>query len=149
MSAPGGWNVVEMNTVTSPAGQPVDWSMSLQGNGLASSGLVQIRLATSDGFKIDWNTTIEVLSTASPRLIFDQVYLPDGSSSSGILGAGPHPVGDPGFDLHWMVWNEGSEYGGRLQICHQIKDGHQLLITVLIVPRRIRYHRVPSGDSRR
>ena len=108
MSAPGGWNVVEMNPLTAPAGQSVDWSMSLQGNGLASSGLVQIRLATSDGFKIDWNTSIEVLSAASPRLLFDQVYLPDGSSSSEILGAGPHPVGDPGFDLHWMVWNEGS-----------------------------------------
>ena len=108
MSAPGGWNVVEMNPVTAPAGQSVDWSMSLQGNGLASSGLVEIRLATSDGFKIDWNTSIEVLSAASPRLLFNQVYLPDGSSSSEILGAGPHPVGDPGFDLHWMVWNEGS-----------------------------------------
>ena len=108
MTAPGGWNVVEMNPLTAPAGQSVDWSMSLQGNGLASSGLVQIRLATSDGFKIDWNTSIEVLSAASPRLLFDQVYLPDGSSSSEILGAGPHPVGEPGFDLHWMVWNEGS-----------------------------------------
>ena len=116
MSAPGGWNVVEMNSVTAPAGQSVDWSMSLQGNGLASSGLVEIRLATSDGFKIDWNTSIEVLSAASPRLLFNQVYLPDGSSSSEILGAGPHPVGDPGFDLHWMVWNEGSGVWSRLPI---------------------------------
>ena len=116
MSVPGGWNVVDMNPVTAPAGQSVDWSMSMQGNGLASSGLVQIRLATSDGFKIDWNASIEVLSAASPRLLFDQVYLPDGSSSGEILGAGPHPVGDPGFDLHWMVWNEGS--GVWLSLIH-------------------------------
>ena len=108
MSAPGGWNVVEMLPLTAPSGQTVDWSMTLQGNGLAASGLVQIRLATSDGFKIDWNTTIEVLSAASPRLVFNQVYLPDGSSSDEILGAGPHPVGNPGFDLHWAVLNEGS-----------------------------------------
>ena len=108
MSSPGGWNVVEIDPLTVPAGQSVNWIMILQGNGLATGGLIQIRMATPDGFKIDWNTTIEVLSAASPRLSFDQIYLPDGSSSDEILGVGEHPVGGPGFDLHWMVWNEGA-----------------------------------------
>ena len=108
MSSPGGWNVVEIDPLTVPAGQSVNWIMILQGNGLATGGLIQIRMATPDGFKIDWNTTIEVLSAASPRLSFHQIYLPDGSSSDEILGVGEHPVGGPGFDLHWMVWNEGA-----------------------------------------
>tara|TARA_B100001175_G_scaffold317929_1_gene337728 strand:+ start:5058 stop:9542 length:4485 start_codon:yes stop_codon:yes gene_type:complete len=109
MTVPGGWNVVgPLSAVTVPAGQTVLWSMELQGNGIATSGLIEIRLATSDGFRIDWNTTIEVLSAASPQLMFNQVFLPDGSSSDEILGVGSHPVGEPGFDLHWMVWNEGS-----------------------------------------
>ena len=108
MSSPGGWNTVQIDSLTVPAGQSVDWALTLQGNGLATSGLIQVRLATPDGFKIDWNTTIEVLSAASPQLSFHQIYLPDGSSSDEILGVGEHPVGSPGFDLHWMVWNEGA-----------------------------------------
>ena len=108
MASPGGWNVVEIDPLTVPAGQSVNWAMILQGNGLATGGLIQVRMATPDGFKIDWNTTVEVLSAASPRLSFHQIYLPDGSSSDEILGVGEHPVGDPGFDLHWTVWNEGA-----------------------------------------
>ena len=94
MASPGGWNVVEIDPLTVPAGQSVNWVMILQGNGLATGGLIQVRMATPDGFKIDWNTTVEVLSAASPRLSFHQIYLPDGSSSDEILGVGEHPVGD-------------------------------------------------------
>ena len=108
LASPGGWNVVESNSFVVPAGQSVDWALFLQGNGLATSGPIQVRLASPDGFNIDWNTTIEVLSAASPRLSFHQIYLPDGSSSDEILGVGSHPIGSPGFDLHWMVWNEGA-----------------------------------------
>ncbi len=109
MAIPGGWAVSgALSTITVPAGQTESWTMSIQGNGVAVSGLLELRFATEDGFKIDWNRTLDVLSAASPRISFHQIDLPDGTSSDTILGVPAHPVGSPGFDLTWMVWNEGS-----------------------------------------
>ena len=109
MSIPGGWSVSgTLSAITVPAGQTADWTMSIQGNGVAVSGLLEMRFATEDGFRIDWNRTLDVLSAASPRISFHQIDLPDGTSSDTILGVPDHPVGPPGFDLTWMVWNEGS-----------------------------------------
>ncbi|MBL11883.1 MAG: hypothetical protein CMB46_03630 [Euryarchaeota archaeon] len=109
MTIPGGWAVSgSLSTITVPAGQTEAWTMSIQGNGVAVSGLLELRFATEDGFKIDWNRTLDVLSAASPRISFHQIDLPDGTSSDTILGVPAHPVGSPGFDLTWMVWNEGS-----------------------------------------
>jgi hypothetical protein len=109
MTIPGGWAISgSLSTITVPAGQTEAWTMSIQGNGVAVSGLLELRFATEDGFKIDWNRTLDVLSAASPRISFHQIDLPDGTSSDTILGVPAHPVGPPGFDLTWMVWNEGS-----------------------------------------
>ena len=48
------------------------------------------------------------LSGAIPTLDFHMVALPDGTVADHPLGVGAHPVGDPGFDLAWMVTNQGS-----------------------------------------
>ena len=78
-----------------------------QGNGRATSGDFKLRFATDDGFSLDWNRTIDVLSAAIPSLAFHQVVLADGTTSPTPLGVGAHPVGT-GFDLAWEVENEGT-----------------------------------------
>jgi hypothetical protein len=67
-----------------------------------------LRFVTEDGFTIDWNRTIDVLSGAIPRIEFYQVALPDGTSASTPLGVDAHPVGGIGFDLLWKVSNDGT-----------------------------------------
>lgn len=109
LSIPGGWTVDGgLNQFVVPSGEIFDWQFSIEGNGLASSGELKIRLATPDGFTIDWSRTIDVRSGAMPRLEFYQVALPDGTNSDSPLGAGAHPVGPPGFDLGWIIHNDGS-----------------------------------------
>ena len=79
----------------------------MQGNGRATSGDFKLRFATDDGFSLDWNRTIDVLSAAIPSLAFHEVVLADGTTSQTPLGVGAHPVGT-GFDLAWEVENEGT-----------------------------------------
>jgi len=105
---PSGWSIAGgMQTLNAPAGESTTWSVTLQGNGLATSGDFKLRFATEDGFSIDWNRTIDVLSAAVPSLAFNQVVLADGTSSNTPLGVGAHPVGTS-FDLAWKVENEGT-----------------------------------------
>ena len=106
---PGGWTVSGgLDSISIPAGETGVWSASLQGNGVAVSGDLELRFATSDGFYVDWNRTLNVLSGAIPTLDFHMVALPDGTVADHPLGVGAHPVGDPGFDLAWTVTNQGS-----------------------------------------
>ena len=105
---PSGWSIVGgLNTLEAQAGETTSWSVTLKGNGLATSGDFKLRFATDDGFSIDWNRTIDVLSAAVPSLAFHQVVLADGTTSSSPLGVGAHPVGIS-FDLSWKVENEGT-----------------------------------------
>ena len=107
-SIPSGWSIVGgLNTLEAPAGETTTWSVTLQGNGRATSGDFKLRFATDDGFSLDWNRTIDVLSAAIPSLAFHQVVLADGTTSPTPLGVGAHPVGT-GFDLAWEVENEGT-----------------------------------------
>jgi uncharacterized membrane protein len=106
---PGGWSVSGgLDTISIPAGESAVWSVALQGNGVAVSGNLELRFATDDGFYVDWNRTLNVLSGAIPSLNFHLVALPDGATSDYPLGVGAHPVGEPGFDLAWTVTNQGS-----------------------------------------
>ena len=106
---PGGWSVSGgLDTISIPAGESGVWSVTLQGNGVAVSGDLELRFATDDGFYVDWNRTLNVLSGAIPTLSFHMVALPDGTVSDYPLGVGSHPVGEPGFDLAWTVTNQGS-----------------------------------------
>ena len=106
---PGGWTVSGgLDSISIPAGQSGIWSVSLQGNGVAVSGNLELRFTTDDGFYVDWNRTLNVLSGAIPTLDFHMVALPDGTVADHPLGVGTHPVGDPGFDLAWTVTNQGS-----------------------------------------
>jgi len=106
---PGGWTVSGgLDTISIPAGESGVWSVALQGNGVAISGDLELRFATDDGFYVDWNRTLNVLSGAIPSLSFHMVALPDGTVSDYPLGVGSHPVGEPGFDLAWTVTNQGS-----------------------------------------
>lgn len=105
---PSGWSVVGgLDTLQAPAGETTRWSVILEGNGRATSGDFKLRFATTDGFFVDWNRTIDVQSAAIPSLAFHQIVLADGSSSDNPLGVGAHPVGN-GFDLAWEVENEGT-----------------------------------------
>ena len=108
-SIPGGWAVLGgLNPAHIPAGETAVWSISLQGNGVAVSGDLELRFATEDGYYVDWNRTLDVLSGAMPTLDFHLVALPDGTTADYPLGVPAHPVGAPGFDLGWTVTNEGS-----------------------------------------
>ena len=46
-------------------GSNVQWSFSIQGNGLAASGLVEVRFLVEDGDFFDWNTTVDSISGPS------------------------------------------------------------------------------------
>ena len=128
MSSPGGWNVVEIDPLTVPAGQSVNWIMILQGNGLATGGLIQIRMATPDGFKIDWNTTIEVLSAplqSFPSIKYtSQMDLPPTKSWEW------ENIPLVALDLTYTGWSGMRElgYGGQQQRCNfQTKIGHMIV----------------------
>ncbi len=95
-SLPGGWNIQGgLSEVTVPMGSSVQWSFSIQGNGLAASGMVEIRFLIEDGTYFDWNTSLEAISGAIPEVSFHEVVFVDGTninSSSSPLGLGAHPV---------------------------------------------------------
>ena len=106
---PGGWTIPGgLDNASIQRGSSTEWSFSIQGNGLASGGLVEIRFLTDDGFSVDWNRTLQVISSAVPRISFYEVSFTNGSSSDTPLGSGAHPVGAPGFDMAWKVTNDGS-----------------------------------------
>ena len=109
LGIPGGWTVLEpLQPLTLPTSSTTQWSVTLQGNGLAESGLFQLRFTTADGeFYIDWNRSIDVLSAAIPIINFYQVSLATGETSDSVLGLGQHPVGEP-FDISWIVENQGA-----------------------------------------
>jgi len=109
LSKPNGWSITgSQNLFIVPSGGQFDLPISITGNGLAKSGELKLRFVTDDGFTIDWNRSIDVLSGAIPRIEFYQVALPDGTSSDTPLGVDAHPVGGIGFDLLWKVTNEGT-----------------------------------------
>ncbi len=108
-SIPGGWSVTDgLDSIAVAAGESTTVQLSLEGNGAAVSGELEIRFATEDGFSFDWNRTLNVLSGAIPVLEFYQIALPDGTSANHPLGIPSHPVGGLGFDLAWTVTNTGS-----------------------------------------
>ena len=110
-SIPGGWSIQGgLEQVTIPMGSSVDWSFSIQGNGLAASGLVAIRFLVDEGEFFDWNTSIESISGAVPEISFNEVVFVNGTnveSSPNPLGLGPHPVGRP-FEMGWRLDNSGT-----------------------------------------
>ena len=111
-SLPGGWAVQGgLDEVLVSRGTSSEWSFSIQGNGLAVGGLVEIRFLVEDGDFFDWNTTLDVVSGAIPSVSFKQVVFINGSSfeaSDQPLGLGAHPVGLPGFEMGWTVVNDGT-----------------------------------------
>jgi hypothetical protein len=109
LSTPNGWSLSgTQNSFTVISGEQFILPISLNGNGLAKSGELNIRFVTDDGFTIDWNRTIDVISGAIPTINFFQVALPDGTSANTPLGVDSHPVGGIGFDLLWQVSNSGT-----------------------------------------
>ena len=55
-SIPGGWEVLGgLYPASIPAGETAVWPVSLQGNGVAVSGDLELRFATEDGYYVDWN----------------------------------------------------------------------------------------------
>jgi len=109
LSTPNGWSLTgTQNSFTVISGEEFILPLSLNGNGLAKSGDLKIRFVTDDGFTIDWNRTIDVISGAIPNIDFFQVALPDGTSANTPLGVDAHPVGGIGFDLLWQVSNSGT-----------------------------------------
>jgi subtilisin family serine protease/uncharacterized membrane protein len=105
---PGGWSLVSsLQPVIIDAGSNAEWTVTLQGNGRAVSGDFGLSFISDDGFTIDWNRTLDVLSAAIPSIAFHQVAFSDGSTSDSPLGLGSHPVSQP-FDLSWLVENEGT-----------------------------------------
>ena len=110
-SLPGGWTIQGgLSQITIPMGSNVQWSFSIQGNGLAASGLVEVRFLVEDGDFFDWNTTVDSISGAIPVLSFHEVVFVEGTtieSSTTPLGLGAHPVGTP-FDMGWKLENTGT-----------------------------------------
>tara|TARA_B100000686_G_scaffold281016_1_gene302491 strand:+ start:2151 stop:6644 length:4494 start_codon:yes stop_codon:yes gene_type:complete len=110
-SLPGGWSIQGgLDKVTIPRGSSIAWSFSIQGNGLAASGPVEIRFLVEGGTFFDWNTNLEAVSGAIASVSFHEVVLINGSnfeSSSTPLGLGAHPVGQA-FDLGWELDNDGT-----------------------------------------
>ena len=105
---PGGWSLVSsLQPVIIDAGSNAEWTVNLQGNGRAVSGDFGLSFISDDGFTIDWNRSLDVLSAAIPSIAFHQVAFSDGSTSDSPLGLGSHPVNQP-FDLSWLVENEGT-----------------------------------------
>jgi hypothetical protein len=91
-------------------GSSVEWSFSIQGNGLAASGVVEIRFLIEDGAFFDWNTSLEAISGAIPEVSFHEVVFVEGTninSSANPLGLGPHPVNNA-FDMGWKIENAGT-----------------------------------------
>jgi len=107
-SLPGGWTIYGLNEFTTLQGQTSQFTISISGNGKASSGILEIRFISDDGFSIDWNRTLDVISGALPIIDFYQVAIPNGPTSDNILSIDSYPVGSPGFDLGWTITNNGS-----------------------------------------
>ncbi len=111
-SLPGGWSITSgMGNVSIDRGGSTQWSFTIQGNGRAEGGSVEIRFLNDDGSFFDWNTTLQAVSTAAPSISFHAVVFVNGTSvetSNSPLGLGAHPVGAPGFDMGWNVTNDGS-----------------------------------------
>jgi len=108
---PGGWTIQGgLSEVTVPMGSSVQWSFSIQGNGLAASGVVEIRFLIEDGTFFDWNTSLEAISGAVPEVSFHEVVFVEGTninSSTSPLGLGAHPVNNA-FDMGWKIENAGT-----------------------------------------
>ena len=105
---PGGWTLSNLEEISIERGQNSQWSISITGNGKASSGILEIRFITDYGYSIDWNITLDVISGAVPVVDFYQVDIPNGQTADTPLGVDSYPVGEPGFDLGWSVRNDGT-----------------------------------------
>jgi hypothetical protein len=110
-SLPGGWTIQGgLKELTIPMGSSIQWSFSIQGNGLAASGLIEIRFLVEDGAFFDWNFSLEAISGAIPVVSFHEVVFVEGTninSSATLLGLGAHPVDSP-FDMGWKLENVGT-----------------------------------------
>jgi len=108
---PGGWSIASgLANFQVPKGDSVNWNLGIQGNGLASGGLLELKLLGEDGSSFRWNVSLGVVSGAIPKVDFHQLVLINGSSvekSDTPLGLGPYPVGEI-FDMGWRVTNQGT-----------------------------------------
>ena len=107
---PGGWSVT--NQLPTMSLQPTESKsivVALQGNGLATSGPMELIMIDSSGYRVTWQGYLEVESIPFPSISFDEIVFSDGTRSSSILGLGDHPVGMPGFRLVWLITNSGSQ----------------------------------------
>ncbi|MBO57926.1 MAG: hypothetical protein CMA77_02900 [Euryarchaeota archaeon] len=107
---PGGWSVT--NQLPTMSLQPTESKsivVALQGNGLATSGPMELIMIDNSGYRVRWQGYLEVESIPVPSISFDEIVFSDGTRSSSILGLGDHPVGMPGFRLVWLVTNSGSQ----------------------------------------
>jgi len=105
---PGGWTLSTLEDITIGKGQQSQWTISMTGNGKATSGILEIRFISDSDYTIDWNITLDVISGAIPVVDFYQVDIPNGQTADTPLGVDNHPVGAPGFDLGWTVTNDGT-----------------------------------------
>ncbi len=107
-SLPGGWTLSGLDEFIIEIGEQLYLPLTISGNGKAVSGDLKIRFITDDGFSIDWNYTIDVISGAVPIVDFYKIEIPNGQSADTPLGVDFHPVGSPGFDLGWTIMNNGT-----------------------------------------
>ena len=107
---PGGWEITNQlpNMPLSPT-ESKTIVVVLQGNGLASSGPMELTMIDSSGFRVTWAGYLDVQTSPQPTLNFDEILFSDGTRSSSILALGDHPVGMPGFRLIWIISNNGAQ----------------------------------------
>lgn len=103
---PGGWDLIStMNTLEVSWGDSVNWLITVEGNGHASSGVMKLHLTSNTG-RETWEGNLTVLTLANPTLSFYSITYPDGSSFGKVLSGGAHPVGRE-IILQWQVMNNG------------------------------------------
>ena len=101
---PAGWSITsEIQPIDLPWASSTSVLYTLQGNGAAKSGSIQLLLdATNDRFTWEGELTVEVL--AVPSLTFASLELEDGTTYSSSEGGGSHPTGSA-MKFTWLVTN--------------------------------------------
>ena len=78
--------------------------LSIQGNGNALSGPIQLNLDVGTQ-RFSWTGTIEVLELPQPSLTFSKLEFADGRTFDHPFGPGSHPVGQE-MTFTWLLINE-------------------------------------------
>ena len=78
--------------------------LSIQGNGNALSGPIQLNLDVGTQ-RFSWTDTIEVLELPQPSLTFSKLEFADGRTFDHPFGPGSHPVGQE-MTFTWLLINE-------------------------------------------